>query len=191
MYATLMLIEVFAYPEADCAMRAWESMDWIFEVPSCVPHNHKARWVMEGTVGVLKEYLKVRKLRCPTNMDERLGIASSSPLTPKSPKLRKIAARPMKTATTAHSRGKGTPRPAQSQLNSQGAAFDNHLGTPTNTILPDRALFQVPVTSNIRASLQDTIMTFDSQTVLTDGVTDKNTEEVFTGRVRCLAFRSL
>ena len=171
-------------------MRAWKSMDWIFEVPSCVPHNHKARWVMEGTVGVLKEYLKVRKLRCPTTMDERLGIASSSPLTPKSSKLRKIAAGPTKTATTAHSRGKGTPRSGQSQLNSQGAASDDHLGTPTNTILPDRALPQVPVTSNIRTSLQDTRMTSDAQAMLTDGVTDKNTEELFTGQVRRLAFRS-
>ena len=131
MYAALMLIEVFAFPEADCVMRAWKSMDWIFQVPSCVPHNHKARWVMEGTVGVLREYLKTRKLRCPTTMDERLGIVPSSPLTPKSPKVRKIAARPTKTATAAQSRGKRTPRSGQSQFNSQGSASDNHLGTPT------------------------------------------------------------
>ncbi len=172
-------------------MRAWESMDWIFEVPSCVPHNHKARWVIEGTVGVLKEYLKVRKLRCPTTMDERLGMASSSPLTPKSPKLRKIAARPTKTATMAHSRCKGTPRSGQSQLNPQGTASDNYLWTPTSTILPDQALPQVPVTSNIRASLQDTTMTSDAQAMLTDEVTEKNTDFFFTDQVRRLAFRSL
>ena len=77
-FATLILIEVFGFPRLDYAKRAWESLDWIFQVPSCVPLTHKGRWVLEGAVGVMKEYLKARKLRCPTFMDERLEITPSS-----------------------------------------------------------------------------------------------------------------
>ena len=82
-YATLILIEVFGFPGADYAERAWDSLDWIFQVPSFVPHFHKGRWVLEAAVNVMKEYLKTRKLRCPTLMDERLCTLSSQ--TPTSP----------------------------------------------------------------------------------------------------------
>ena len=82
-FATLMLIEVFGFPYTNYAKRAWESLDWIFQVPSCVPHIHKGRWVLQGAVAVMKCYLKARSLRCPTFMDERLGIAPSSLRTPK------------------------------------------------------------------------------------------------------------
>lgn len=82
-FATLMLIEAFGFPYTEYAKRAWESLDWIFQVPSCVPHIHKGRWVLEGAVAVMKGYLKARSLRCPTFMDERLGIAPSSRRTPK------------------------------------------------------------------------------------------------------------
>ena len=133
-YATLMLIEVAAFPDSHCVMRAWESMDWIFQVPSCIPHNHKARWVLEGASGVMKEYLKARKLRCPTIMDERLGIAPSSPVTPTSPKLRSIAPGPIKKPTTVQSSGTGTSRSGQSRANFQGTLSDDHPETFTKTI---------------------------------------------------------
>ena len=81
-FATLILIEVFGFPSLDYAKRAWESLDWIFQVPSSVPLVHKGRWILEGAVGVMKEYLKARKLRCPTFMDERLEIVPSSFRTP-------------------------------------------------------------------------------------------------------------
>ena len=81
-FATLILIEVFGFPYLDYAKRAWESLDWIFEVPPSVPLHHKGRWILEGAVGVMKEYLKARKLRCPTFMDERLEIVPSSFRTP-------------------------------------------------------------------------------------------------------------
>lgn len=81
-FATLVAIEVFGYPQLDYAKRAWKSLDWIFQVPSCVPHAHKGRWVLEGAVGVMKKYLKARKLRCPTLMDERLVVLPSIPRTP-------------------------------------------------------------------------------------------------------------
>lgn len=81
-FATLVAIEVFGYPQLYYAKRAWKSLDWIFQVPSCVPHAHKGRWVLEGAVGVMKKYLKARKLRCPTLMDERLVVLPSSPRTP-------------------------------------------------------------------------------------------------------------
>ena len=81
-FATLILIEVFGFPYLDYAKRAWELLDWIFQVPSSVPLVHKGRWVLEGAVGVMKEYLKARKLRCPTFMDERLEIIPSSRQTP-------------------------------------------------------------------------------------------------------------
>ena len=81
-FATLILIEVFGFPSLDYAKRAWESLDWIFQVPSNVPLVHKGRWVLEGAVGVMREYLKARKLRYPTFMDERLEIVPSSFGTP-------------------------------------------------------------------------------------------------------------
>lgn len=81
-FATLVLVEVFAFPYLDYAKRAWKSLDWIFQVPPSVPLDHKGRWILEGAVGVMKEYLKARKLRCPTFMDERLEIVPSSFRTP-------------------------------------------------------------------------------------------------------------
>ena len=81
-FATLILVEVFGFPYLDYAKRAWESLDWIFQVPPSVPLRHKGRWILEGAVGVMKEYLKARKLRCPTFMDERLEIVPSSFRTP-------------------------------------------------------------------------------------------------------------
>ena len=81
-FATLILVEVFGFPYLDYAKRAWESLDWIFQVPSSIPLVHKGRWILEGAVGVMKEYLKARKLRCPTFMDERLEIVPNSFQTP-------------------------------------------------------------------------------------------------------------
>lgn len=129
-YATLMLVEVAAYPEMEYATRAWESLDWIFQVPSCIPLSHKARWVLEGVVGVCKEYRKERKLRYPTVMDERLGIAPSSPFLPTSLKRRKIAVRPTTTATMAHSWAKSTSHRGQYQVNSQGTCLDKSCSIP-------------------------------------------------------------
>ena len=83
-FATLILIEVSVHPHLEYAKRAWESLDWIFQVPSWVPYIHKGRWVLEGAVGVMKEYLKARKMRCPTFMDERLEIVPSRVRTPTS-----------------------------------------------------------------------------------------------------------
>lgn len=179
-YATLMLIEVFAHPGTDHAMRAWELLGWIFEVPSSVPHTHKGRWVLEGAVGVMKEYLKARKLRCPTIMDE--VIAPSSPVMPTSPKLRRIAARPTKTITTTQTRGKCTTRSGISQGNSRGTISDNHPGTLANANLPNRALPQTPVMSNMRASLKDIAMASGARGMHMDGVAYENTERASTGR---------
>lgn len=189
-YATLMLIEVFAHPGMDYEVRAWESLDWVFQVPSCVPHTHKARWVLEGVVGIMKKYLKARKLRCPTLMDERLGIAPSGPRI----KPRKIAARPTLRATTAQSRGKrgkGNSPSGQSQVNSQGDISYNHLGTLAKQSQLDHALSQMSETNNKRASLPDMAMTSGAKAMLMDGVTYEGKERVYTGRVCRLMFRSL
>ena len=129
-YATLMLVEAFGYPGTEHAKRAWESMDWIFQVPSCVPYDHKARWVMEGAVGVMREYYKARKLRCPTLMDERLVKVSSSSPTAKLPKPRELAARPRE---LAQSSSKGTSHSGQSRVNSRGI-LEDHLGTCSHEI---------------------------------------------------------
>ena len=122
-YATLMLVESFANPGTEHAKRAWESMGWIFEVPSCVPYSHKARWVMEGAVRAMKEYLKTRNLRYPTLMDERLGIVSSSSHTAT---LRKLAARSRTTAVLAQSSSKDTSCSGQYRVVSH-SILDDHL----------------------------------------------------------------
>ena len=182
-YATLMLVEVAAYPERDYVMRAWESLDWIFEVPSCVPFSHKARWVLEGAVEVCKEYRKARKLRCPTVMDERLGIAPSSPLSPTSPKRRKAGARTTKTATMAHSGRKDTSRSGQSHVNSRGTCSGYYCWTLADKVLLGGELSQLLVMSNMRASLQDMAMTSGAQAMTMDGVAHKSTEQSYTDRV--------
>ncbi|CAD6573709.1 MAG: hypothetical protein ASARMPREDX12_006213 [Alectoria sarmentosa] len=177
-YATLMLIEVFAHSGMHYEMRAWESLDWVFQVPSCVPHNHKGRWVLEGAVGVMKEYLKARKLRCPTLMDERLETAPSCPRMSTLLKPRKIAARP----TTAQSRGKGSSHFGQFQIKSQGTIFDNDAWTLPNTNTLDHKLSQIHETSNMKASLQDMAITSGAQPIFMDGVMYEDTERLYTGR---------
>ena len=117
-YATLMLVECFANPGREYAKSAWESMDWIYEVPPCIKYRHKARWVMEGAVEAMRVYLKTRKLRYPTLMDERLGIVSRSC---HMATLREVAARPRTTAVSS----KGTSCSGQSQVNSHGILDDN------------------------------------------------------------------
>lgn len=188
-YATLMLIEVFAHPGMDHAMRAWELLSWIFEVPDCVPHTHKGRWVLEGTVGVMKEYLKARKLRCPTIMDE--VIAPSSPAMPTSQKPRKIAARPTRTAHPTQTRGKCTSRSSLSRGNSRGTISDNHLGTFGNANLLNRASPQTSMMSNMRASLQDIAMASGAREMHMNGVPYRHTEQASPGQVRLTPLRSL
>ena len=188
-YATLMLIEIFAFPWRDYAKRAWESLDWIFQVPSCVPHIHKARWVLEGTVDVLKEYTKARKLRCPTLMDERLERAPTSPRALILPELQEIPSR--QTASTAQYGGKGIPRSCQLQVNRHDTISDDHLRTLADTILQDRALSQLPVPSDTRGSLQDMAATSDAQATFMDSVTYENTEKVCIDWVCRLSSRSL
>lgn len=190
-YATLMLLEVFAKPGMDYEMRAWESLDWVFQVPSCIPHAHRARWVVEGAVGVMKEYRKARKLRCPTLMDERLGITTSSPRTPKLPNSRKIAARPALMSTTAHFSDEGNSRSGQSQVKSQGTISNNHFGTLANTIILDHALSHILETGKMRASLQDTAMDFGAGAMLMNGVKYEDTGHSYPGRVCCLMFLCL
>ena len=109
-FATLILIEVFGFPSLDYAKRAWESLDWIFQVPSSVPLVHKGRWILEGAVGVMKEYLKARKLRCPTFMDERLEIVPSSFRTPT------LAETPMTSETPCSGRGISMTSDAQATI---------------------------------------------------------------------------
>ena len=186
-YATLMLIEVFAHSGMHYEMRAWESLDWVFQVPSCVPHNHKGRWVLEGAVGVMKEYLKARKLRCPTLMDEQLETGPSCPRISTLLKPRKIAARP----TTAHSRGKGSSHSGQFQIKSQGTIFDNDAWTLPNTNTLDHKLSQIHEASNMRASLQDMAITSGAQSICMDGIVYEGTERLYTGRVWRLLFRCL
>ena len=106
-FATLMAIEVFGSPQLDYAKRAWKSLDWVFQVPCDVPHAHKGRWVLEGAVEVMKKYLKARKLRCPTLMDERLVIVASSPRTPT------LSQAPTKSKTRASREDMGTTSGAQ------------------------------------------------------------------------------
>lgn len=174
-YATLMLIEVFAFPQSDFAVRAWESLDWIFQVPSCIPQVHKARWVCEAAVGIMKEYRKARKLRCPTLMDERLGIVPNYRRIPGLLKRRKIAA---KTATTTQHKGNGISRPGQHQADPQGTVSDNQLATATDTINLDGALSQMRVASDLEARLEHIETTYGVQAM--DGVTYENTEKVCT-----------
>ena len=91
-YATFMVTYYYVNRAATSAIRAWQSLDWIFEVPPNIPHHLKAHWVLTGALEVMRKYAKARTLRCPILMDERLDTESSDPRTPELPKLADSAA---------------------------------------------------------------------------------------------------
>ena len=185
-YATLMLVESFANPGTVNAKRAWESMDWIFEVPPGIEYRHKARWVMEGAVEAMREYLKTRtrKMRCPTLMNERLGIPPPNSHTAA---LRELTARPR---TTAQSSSKGTSCSGQSRINSHGI-LDHHLWALANMISIGLPLPQTSMERNMKTNLQDRTAIPGAQATAMDGKTYKRARTVHKKQVRLLTFESM
>ena len=186
-YATLMLVESFAKPGTEDAERAWESMDWIFEVPPSIPRSHKARWVMEGAVEAMREYLKTRKLRYPTLMDERLGLV---PMSSHTATLRELAARPRTPAVLTQSSNRGTSCSGQSRVNSHGI-LDHHLWALANMTSLGPPLPQTSMKRNMKTNLQDRTMTPGAQAKATDGRTYKRARTIYKKQVRLLTFESV
>ncbi|SLM35341.1 fungal specific transcription factor domain-containing protein [Lasallia pustulata] len=71
--ALLLVLEVFAYPMRKEADRIWKCLDYVFEVPTHLPRDQKARLILTELRDKMNFYRDVRKIRAPTGMIERLG----------------------------------------------------------------------------------------------------------------------
>ena len=73
--AFLLLAEVFTYPMRREADRIWTVLDYVFEVPSQLSRDQKARLILTEIRDRMDAYRNARKLRAPTTMMRRLGVA--------------------------------------------------------------------------------------------------------------------
>ena len=72
--AFLLLAEVFTYPMRREADRIWLIVDYVFETPSHLSRDDKARFILTELRDRVGLYREVRKLRAPTTMMRRLGL---------------------------------------------------------------------------------------------------------------------
>lgn len=78
--AFLLLIEVFAYPMRREADRIWACLDYVFEVPTNLTRDKKARLILTELRDKTGAYRDLRKMRAPTGMIERLGQRPPQPV---------------------------------------------------------------------------------------------------------------
>ena len=78
--AFLLLIEVFAYPMRREADRIWACLDYVFEVPTNLTRDQKARLILTELRDKTGAYRDLRKMRAPTGMIERLGQRPPQPV---------------------------------------------------------------------------------------------------------------
>ncbi|KAI9877433.1 MAG: hypothetical protein M1830_003918 [Pleopsidium flavum] len=71
--AFLLLIEVFSYPMRKEADRIWACLDYVFEVPTTLTRDQKARLILTELRDKTGVYRDLRKMRAPNGMIERLG----------------------------------------------------------------------------------------------------------------------
>ncbi len=71
--AFLLLIEVFSYPMRKEADRIWACLDYVFEVPTTLNRDQKARLILTELRDKTGVYRDLRKMRAPNGMIERLG----------------------------------------------------------------------------------------------------------------------
>ena len=70
--ALLLVLEVFAYPMRKEADRIWKCLDYVFEVPTYLSRDQKARLILTELRDKLNVYRDIRKIRAPTGMLEQL-----------------------------------------------------------------------------------------------------------------------
>jgi len=73
--AFLLLSEVFAYPLRKEADRIWKIVDFVFDPPR-LSREEKARIIITEIRDRMKIFKDVRKMRAPTSMLKRMGIAA-------------------------------------------------------------------------------------------------------------------
>ena len=107
--AFLLLAEVFTYPMRRESDRIWAVLDYVFEVPSSLHRDQKARLILTEMRDKMGAYRDARKLRAPTTMMKRLGQA------------------PPRTKADVLAAG-GPPRASYGITSGLGAAFGATLG---------------------------------------------------------------
>lgn len=71
--ALLLVLEVYAYPMRKEADRIWRCLDYVFELPTDLSRDQKARLILTELRDKMSVYRDIRKIRAPTGMLERLG----------------------------------------------------------------------------------------------------------------------
>lgn len=159
-YALLLLVEFFVYPEHPEAERAWRSLEWVFDVPHCIPRAEKGRYVVTRVRDKMDKYVKARRLRCPREMEEKMMVSEQE----KSPMPIVSREEDRETLLTGGSRLTGTVSATLTQANtdSSNINFDSYLQT-RDTILPAQERFshQRQVASHNVSGPGDLPMTYD------------------------------
>ena len=75
--ALLLILELFAFPMRKEADRIWKCLDYVFEVPTHLSRDQKARLILTELRDKMNAYRAIRKIRAPTGMLERLEQAQS------------------------------------------------------------------------------------------------------------------
>ena len=75
--ALLLILELFAFPMRKEADRIWKCLDYVFEVPTHLSRDQKARLILTELRDKMNVYRDIRKIRAPTGMLERLEQAQS------------------------------------------------------------------------------------------------------------------
>ena len=70
--AFLLLTELFTYPNRREADRIWKVLDYVFEIPSELSRDEKARLILVEIRDKMDAYSTVRKLKTPTSMTRSL-----------------------------------------------------------------------------------------------------------------------
>ncbi|MCJ1439108.1 hypothetical protein MMC27_008499 [Xylographa pallens] len=73
--AFLLLGEVWAYPMRKESDRIWRCLDFVFEPPTDLSRDQKARLILTEIRDRLGVYSQARRLRAPTGMLQRIGMS--------------------------------------------------------------------------------------------------------------------
>lgn len=84
--ALLLVLVVFKYPMRKEADRIWKCLDYVFEVPTHLSRDQRARLILTELRDKMNVYRDIRKIRAPTGMLERLGeLQARDPGSPHNP----------------------------------------------------------------------------------------------------------
>ena len=72
--AVLLLSEIYAFPMRKEADRIWNCLDYVFDIPTSLNRDQKAKLVLNELANRMKAYHSLRKTRAPVTMEKMVGI---------------------------------------------------------------------------------------------------------------------